>query len=993
MNALDENTLPLLDPYETTVWTASEEDRGVGALSSTKGNLPLRRVDVTARIEGLLAEIEVEQTFSNDHDEPLEATYVFPLPERLAVQRLTLCIGPREIDGKIQERAAARREYQEAVAEGRQAAVAEEERPGVFSLRTGNIPPGETVVVRLLLAGVLPCSNHEAMFRFPLVVSPRYIPGTPLRGESVGDGDALDTDAAPDASRVSPPVLLPGCTSPVRLSLRVRLDPQGAKIGPVRSSLHAVQELRDDSGKVCILLRQQEKLDRDFILRWKLLDEAPAARLLIAPDAPGAAAGTFALTITPPSPAVLPQRPRDVVFVLDQSGSMEGWRIVAARAALARLVETLNPLDRFTIVAFQSTFQTPPAFREAKLVPADSGRRSYAGEYLHSMEARGGTEMLEPLAAAAHLLAGADAARDRILFLVTDGQVGNEPQILRTVGPQLRDVRVFTLGIGTAVNVGFLQQLAQFGGGGCELVESQDRLEAAIESIHLRIGAPAATGLSLQPSDFGVLQLVPARLPPLFAGAPTTIFGRYVGAPKAALEVLGRGPDGAPWGVQAAVSAIESKAPAAAWARGRVRELEDRFTLRDFGGRTAEEFQAELVRISVENHVLCRFTAYVAVDRERIANPGGEVKKVMQPVEPTASQGSPPQSTSGMLPPPPPYPMPRMPAPAAARAPRPIQVFGYDLPPRPAAAAGPPPGRPSTSNEAPRAMPSSIPASSPSSVRERIGGEGGATIRGKAPGEKRTDELVGLTLAWCPPGTFRMGSPPSCTEAHADEGPQVLVELKQGFWMGVYPVTQAQWLKVVGTSPWKGLPEVQEGDDFPAVHIPLDEIQEFIERLNNSDLGKGDAVRQRGLPPRFHGWKYQLPTEAQWEYACRAGSSRSYTFGGDAAFLSQCAWFAENALHAGEAFAHKAATKQPNAWGLWDLHGNVWEWCSDFYAERLEGGINPAGPMFGQEYVVRGGSWADAAANCRSARRGSRPWSARDARLGFRVVLVEETIG
>lgn len=182
-------------------------------------------MDVRARIEGLLAHVAVEQTFVNALDQPLEATYIFPLPDRMAVHRFRMRVGGREIEGVLRERAAARREYQEAVHEGHRAAIAEEDRPGVFSMRVGNILSGEEATVRLELVGLLPQEQGEATFRFPLVVAPRYVPGVPLPGPSVGDGTAADTDAAPDASRITPPVLLPGHPNPVRLSLAVDFLP------------------------------------------------------------------------------------------------------------------------------------------------------------------------------------------------------------------------------------------------------------------------------------------------------------------------------------------------------------------------------------------------------------------------------------------------------------------------------------------------------------------------------------------------------------------------------------------------------------------------------------------------------------------------------------------------------------------------------------------------------------------------------------------------
>src|SRR4051794_9898652 len=200
--------LPLLTEDEVrpdAFGAAAADDDGFGALRTERGLLPLVAMDVQGRIDGLLAQVTVRQTFKNVLGEPLEATYIFPLPDRAAVTRFRMEVAGRVVDGELQERARARQGYDEAIAAGHRASIAEEERPGVFTLRVGNLPPGEEATVELVLAGPLPFADGEVPFRFPMVVPPRYIPGVPLPGLAVGDGTAADTDAVPDASRITPP--------------------------------------------------------------------------------------------------------------------------------------------------------------------------------------------------------------------------------------------------------------------------------------------------------------------------------------------------------------------------------------------------------------------------------------------------------------------------------------------------------------------------------------------------------------------------------------------------------------------------------------------------------------------------------------------------------------------------------------------------------------------------------------------------------------------
>jgi Ca-activated chloride channel homolog len=624
--------LATLTEEEVSRCPPAAEEPGFGALRTARGTLPLKALDVQARLEGLLAEVGVTQTFVNTHAEPLEATYVFPLPDRAAVTAFRLEVAGRTVEGVLQERGAARREYDRALRAGHRAAISEEERPGVFTLRVGNLPPGEAATVRLRLSGPLAHDSGEATFRFPLVVAPRYVPGSPLPGPSVGSGTACDTDAVPDASRISPPVLLPGFPNPVRLSLTVDVAPSAVPLSDFRCSLHAVLEAVSDDGARRILLQPGERADRDFVLRFRVGDGAVRTALALSPDADGAAEGTFALTVLPPAGPGQGPRPRDVVFVLDRSGSMAGWKLATARRALARMVESLGERDRFTVYAFDDVIETPPAFRDLSLQPATDRNRFAAVELLDRVEARGGTEMAQPLALAVQHLAGSTRPAERILVLITDGQVGNEDQILRALAGQLRDVRVFALGIDRAVNAAFLRRLAELGGGDCELVESEARLEEVLGRIHRRISAPVLTGLRLEASGLQVREgsLVPARLPDLFAGAPLCILGRYAGRPEGRIRLTGTLPDGGTWSETVPARVGRSAALPAVWARGHVRDLEDRFVT---GRGDARMLERQILETALRFGVLCRFTAFVAVDRARVIDQGEPLHRVTQPVE------------------------------------------------------------------------------------------------------------------------------------------------------------------------------------------------------------------------------------------------------------------------------------------------------------------------------------------------------------------------
>ncbi|NKE64055.1 VWA domain-containing protein, partial [Lentzea sp. PSKA42] len=590
-------------------WTS--EDAGVGALRTERGNLPLERLDVRAAITGLVGRVVLTTGFVNSHDTALEATYVFPLPDRAAVTGMKMTAGDRTVEAELRERAEARQAYDEAIAAGRRASIVEEERPDVFTMRVGNIPAGERVTVELSLVGPLVYEDGAATFRFPLVVAPRYVPGTPLPGPSVGDGYADDTDVVPDASRITPPVLLPGFPNPVRLRIGVEIDPAGLELGEVRSSLHTVI-----SEGNTVTVAPGERVDRDFVLRLAYAGNSSAA--LCVPDPDGTGEGTYQLTVLPPEPTT-PVRPRDVVLLLDRSGSMSGWKMVAARRAAARIVDTLTADDTFAVITFDDRVERPAELGTG-LVAATDRHRFRAVEHLAAVQARGGTEMFEPLREGLSLLADASEGRDPVLVLVTDGQVGNEDQVLRDIAPVINRTRVHAVGIDTAVNAGFLGRLVARGAGRCELVESEDRLDEAMAQIQRRIGAPVITDVVVSPESS-----LPRQPSAIYPGVPLVALGRYRGPAPDSFTVRGRTRDGADWQETVAVRQHAEPAVRAQWARAALRDLEDRYAT---GDRAVESV---IVQTSLRFGVLCRFTAFVAVDERVVSD--GTVHRVVQPVE------------------------------------------------------------------------------------------------------------------------------------------------------------------------------------------------------------------------------------------------------------------------------------------------------------------------------------------------------------------------
>lgn len=590
-----------------------------GELSGPDGrSLPLKSLSVDAALVGLTATSTVRQRFVNTGDTTIEATYVFPLPARAGVTDFAADLAGRRVIGVLKERGHARADYEQALLSGQRAAIVEEDRSDVFSVRVGNLGPGEEATIELRLTGPLSFEDGEATFRFPLVVAPRYTAGKPLAGDRTGAGLTDDTDAVPDASRVTPPRLAADDDRP-DLQIVLTLDGAGLPVSDLRSSLPTAVSEAD--GTTRLRVEPGARADRDFVLRFRVDSGELSSSALLVPDDEGDE-GTWSVTLVPPAES--DSAPRDVVVLLDRSGSMHGWKMIAARRAAGRIVDMLDAADRFCVLAFDDRIDSPAGL-PVGLVDASDRNRFAAVSWLGGLESRGGTEMAQPLFKAAELLAASGEGRLASVVLVTDGQITGEDQLLRTLAPALGDTRIYCVGIDRAVNAGFLDRLAKLGRGRSELVESEERLDEAMTRLARTIGRPALTGLRVSAEGIDIIDgtLTPGWLPDAFAGVPWVVSGRYRGAGAAALQVVG----GSAAVTLPARVAPEAVAVRTIWARSVIRDLED-----DYASYGADEELAErIVAHSVRFGVLSRFTAFVAVDPERTN--AGPLTEVIQPVE------------------------------------------------------------------------------------------------------------------------------------------------------------------------------------------------------------------------------------------------------------------------------------------------------------------------------------------------------------------------
>jgi len=486
--------------------------RKLGSLQAKEQSLPLLAVQLRARVLDRVAEVTVEQKFGNRFSEAIEAVYVFPLAGGSAVSRFEIQIGKRVVRGRIEERAEARRRYTEALERGQRAALLEQERDDVFTVQVGNLTPGDDVTVRLTYSERLPFfEDGRTELRLPLVVAPRYVGGDDLPRDPVGRGVVQDTTTVPDASRITPPRLAPGFDPKVGLGIEVELF---GSLADLSCSQHAVRTSSGPESAKVALSREREPLDRDFVLRWRLAGERVQSQLLVH--------GEYAmLSLTPPAREGFLGVARDVVFVLDRSGSMQGPKMASAARACALLLRTLGPRDRFSVQAFDDTVEWMPGGFQ----PADEAGLDRGEKWLRGIDARGGTELDGAMREALQQSRGRAGSEGRapVVVLLTDGQVGDESGVLKRLQAEVGEARVFTVGIDTAVNDGFLRRLAALGGGTSTFVEPGARLEDALQAVGREIGTPLVTGLRI---EGGAEDLAPARIPDLFAGRAAAAFLR-----------------------------------------------------------------------------------------------------------------------------------------------------------------------------------------------------------------------------------------------------------------------------------------------------------------------------------------------------------------------------------------------------------------------------------------------------------------------------------
>ena len=585
----------------------SEGDRYVEA--------PLVATDVAVEVSGPTARARVSQIFHNPTDGWVEAVYVYPLPEAGAVDTLKMVVGDRVIVGDIKERKLARELYEQAKAAGQKASLMEQERPNIFTNAVANIGPHETVVVQIEYQQPVRQSGSEFALRVPLVVAPRYAPApvmqtVDLRGGQ-GWGRTTDqpaqqaADPVPDRDRISPPVLDPRANAPVNpVAVTVRLN-AGFPLAEVKSHHHAVsEETTQDGTRVIKLAAGAVPADRDFELTWKPVESA-VPQVGLFREHVGESDYLLAFVTPPAATATEERRPREVVFVIDNSGSMGGTSIAQAKASLIYALGRLKPSDRFNVIRFDDTMDV--LFSDT--MPADSEHVGQANAFVSGLEARGGTEMVPAMKAALADRHGDPSYVRQVVFL-TDGEIGNEEELFATIGAMRGRSRVFMVGIGSAPNSFLMTRAAELGRGAFTHIGAVEQVAERMRALVDKLESPAVTNLTAAFSQADV-DATPAVLPDLYRGEPLVLAAK-VGALAGDLEVKGMIGD-RPWSVALPLAqAAEGRGLSRLWARRKIDDAEIAHTLHK---ATPEEADRRILALALAHHLVTRLTSLVAVDQ------------------------------------------------------------------------------------------------------------------------------------------------------------------------------------------------------------------------------------------------------------------------------------------------------------------------------------------------------------------------------------------
>ncbi len=571
--------------------------------------LPLKDTNVEIAVSGVIADVRVVQTYQNEGIRPIHATYVFPASTRAAVYGMRMKIGDEIIVAKIKEREKAKEEFETAKKEGKSASLLEQARPNVFTMSLANLMPNETVEIELRYTELLVPTDGVYEVVYPTVVGPRYM--SPKENGKADENKFVETPYTHQGEKP---------TSTFNISARVAA---GVPIRDLDCSTHPMLSSWQGESVAQLRLDGSDKFqgNRDFILRYRLAGEEIASGLILYQGE----GENFFLYMAQPPKRVAPEDipPREYVFVVDVSGSMDGFPLDTSKKLLEDLIGGLRPTDFFNVVLFAGD---STALSESPL-PANAENISRAVQLIDQQRGAGGTELLPAIQQAMRL--PTEPGVSRSIVLITDGYVSVEDGVFKYIRDNLGKANVFAFGIGAGVNRYLIEGVAKAGLGEPFVVEDQAKAADVATKFREYIQSPVLTDIQIRADGFEMYDVEPGSFPDLLAQRPVVLFGKWRGNPTGTIELTGKSGRG-DFVSRLDVSSVQpdegNRALRYLWARTRIAELSD------YGfGNVTDASVKEITELGLKYNLLTKYTSFIAV-REKVVNPNGTATDVNQPL-------------------------------------------------------------------------------------------------------------------------------------------------------------------------------------------------------------------------------------------------------------------------------------------------------------------------------------------------------------------------
>ena len=581
--------------------------------------IPNLHTNVHVDVSGMVLNTTVDQIFTNNSVEPIEAIYAFPLPTNAAVNNMTMIINDRLIQGTIKEKIEAKKIYQKAKSEGKRASLTVQERSNIFTNSVSNIMPGDTIIVRINYVNEVKYEKGVFSLRHPMVVAPRYITGNTVTGYS-GTGWAFDTDMVPDASKITPHVLKPGERSKNSISLSVNLD-IGLDVERIESPSHNIKINKKIEGLYDIELDKKNNIpNKDFVLEYTIKKgKEPKAAIFVNSVNDE---NYFMLMAMPPKENFNQEIniPKDMVFVIDVSGSMKGESIEQAKNSLVYAINNLKETDGFNVIPFSSGFTN----LNPTIMPANTKNKKMAIEYIKTLQAGGGTEAAPPLKSAMYMKS--DDTKLKMIVFITDGSLGHEQHVINLVKSNLGNARLFSIGIGSAPNSHLLEKISREGRGTFTYISNTSQVSSKVEKLFKKIEMPVLSNINFKLD--GKSEIYPNPIPDLFLDEPLVVFGKVDSLTQLSAQFSGKNANGY-FKIDLPVDLTRSQSNlsiGAIWARKKIDGYMDEWHLGD------KSVKQKIIDIALDHNLVSKFTSFVAVEH-KITNPDDIAQIIPIPID------------------------------------------------------------------------------------------------------------------------------------------------------------------------------------------------------------------------------------------------------------------------------------------------------------------------------------------------------------------------